>query len=137
MGFWNKYETEMHLAIAAADPLRVGVYTNWPYYLTRFERCQGFTLVSAHEPAEGGREINGELDVSEFNYLWVRKTFGGELAERNYWRERKALAKKPENTTSDYKAGPHERETVFVAVAALRCSPLRRLSSRVCLRLNR
>jgi hypothetical protein len=107
----------MHLSIDAAEPARIGVYTNWPYYLTRFERCQGFTLITASNPQEGGREINGVLDVSEFNYLWLRKTFGSERAERAYWQARKLLPKKPERIDSDYRVGANERETLFVATA--------------------
>ena len=118
MGFWNRNETEVHLSIAADEPARIGVYTNWPYYLTRFERCQGFTLTEHSEPVEGGRMISGTLDVSEFPYLWLRKAFGSERAERAYWRLRADLPTTPESVDSNYKVGVHERETLFIGVAS-------------------
>jgi hypothetical protein len=86
----------MHLSIDAAEPR-----THWRVHkLARttsrvFERCQGFTLITASNPPRR-RDVRStaSLDVSEFNYLWLRKTFGSERAERAYWQARKLLPKK-------------------------------------------
>lgn len=82
------------------------------------ERCSGFTLGKAYEGKEGGRLITGSIDLSLYNYLWLRAGFGSERGERAYWQERELLVAEPTRVNTEFRLAAHERETHFMAVAA-------------------
>jgi len=114
---WTRDELELHLSITTENPSQVSVYTNWPYYVTRVENCEGFQEESAYEMS-GGKAVSGIIDVSEYQYLWLRKSFGSERSDHAYWQKRMELPQEPVKETSNYRAEPHERETHFMLVAA-------------------
>jgi hypothetical protein len=115
MGFWNKQETELHMTIGS-DPSKIAVYTNWPYYVTRMMRCEGFTVSADHQPKEGGRLVEGVIDQSEYRYIWMRKNFGSDKGEEEFEQAKAKLAPAVMSET-DFRLAAHERVTHFMALA--------------------
>lgn len=121
MSFWKKAEMELLLALSSDDPNTVSAYTNWSFYASRLERCEGFAAQEDWRPEGGGRLLRGEIDIREFNYIWLRKHMGSDAAESRFWAERAKLASGDDEVAafepirSLAKIGPGEKETVIHA----------------------
>lgn len=125
MAFWKLAEQELFITINnAADGdsdvssvHRAHMSSNWPYYVTRLEACEGFTVAEDHRPEEGGRQISGEVDLSEFAWFRLRAQLSdGQLEE--FALRRAELPSTPVITHSAYKPGPGERELLVHGNAA-------------------
>lgn len=119
MGFFKRAELEFMVALSSDAPSSAHAYTNWPYYLTRLQRCEGFTATEDQRPDESSRVLSGYIDLSEYNYLWLRKHMGSEAAENRFWAERAKLQDaeaEPQASPVQVLAG--EKETVIHAEAS-------------------
>jgi hypothetical protein len=115
MGSWLRSERELLITYRSDDPRRPTIRTNWPFYVTRLERSEGFQLTAAYGQDPADRDIEGVMDLRQFNYLHLRSRLEGR-ALQEFERRRGELPYQPQITDSDYRVGPYERETVFCAV---------------------
>lgn len=117
MGYFKKAELELFISIPSSSPHEALVYATWPYYVERIKRCEGFTVQEDWRAPEGGEALTGILDLGDYNYLWLRKSFGSEQAEEEFQARRAELPQQPARQIINYRVEPHERETCFHAEA--------------------
>ncbi len=115
MSFWTRAEQELLISIGSSRPTAAHVESNWPYYVSRLDTCEGFTAERELEPPEGGRMVSGTVDLSEYAWIRLRPALGSEQLEA----ERAELAASLElkRSSSEYAAGPSERELLIRANA--------------------
>lgn len=111
MSYWTRAETELLVNISSDEPHRALVTTNWKSYVSMLRDCEGFQETDRFEPAEGGVEVRGVVDLSEYSWLFLRRSLSdGQLAQ---FEQEKAKLPPLAVTEIPYRPEPHERETLM------------------------
>lgn len=113
MSFWNRYETELLIGFSSKAPSEARVITNWPLYVNRVDACEGFSLFRELCPQEGGREISGTIDQSEYSYVYLRRHMSDQ--QQAEFDAAKAQLDDMQSEIVDYRPMSFERETVMLA----------------------
>jgi hypothetical protein len=117
MAFWTRQETELHIGFTGAEPSVASVVTNWPYYITRLQRCEGFEPRSEYTPAEGGKELRGDINLREANFLWLRRHIQSDRGLARFQEERAQLPGTPVVSDTAYHPDSGERATLIAGYA--------------------
>lgn len=113
MSYWTRAETELLVNISSEEPHRALITTNWKSYVSLLRDCEGFEEIKRFEPSEGGVEVQGTVDLSEYSWLFLRRSLSeGQLSE--FEQEKTKL---PSFTVEEigYRPESHERETLIHA----------------------
>lgn len=113
MGYWTRPETELLVNLVGKDPAVARVYSNWPKFISRLAECEGFEEESRFEPQDGGVEIAGQISLTPYRYLYLRRSLGD--SSREEFEQRRLSLPESRVFNTDFRLGTGERETVLQA----------------------
>lgn len=115
MSYFRLAEQEAHFNLTGNAPHDLSVCSTWPYYTTRLLRSAGFEERARFAPEDGGMELQGSFDLSEFAWVRFRKQLADSLGEE--YARRVAELGETKVTYTQYRSGPNERELVISVFA--------------------
>jgi len=111
MGYWSRIETELLINAASQEPNLMSVRTNWARYVNRLDQCEAFQEQGRFEPQQGGVEVHGTIDQSEYTFLHFRQHMTDE--QQAQWETEKAKLPELVSTPTEYRPAAYERELLI------------------------